>query len=417
MNDIFYFAGAVFHILLALLSLFVVHYVHRQAPRRLDAGHVLDPSPPLHKLSSLEKSDLSLTTTFSTEYSMSYSWNGIATVVDPDDWLDECFITFQEHCLQCSASNGWFIDYSNYELIAKPAGLCAEFLACAFTKCDPTGFDEVFPLNLANTSFKDVKDKLGPLNLPQKIAFPATVFDVVGTVAQAIEEGRTISIKSTGHSYTGSHTMNGSIQLNFRDLQAYSSVVECPPFLSNASDNFAACSLANARGKDALVRVGGGETWNDVYNNVLNSAPQYEPLGGAAGSVGAAGGWLQGGGLSAGAERMYGLGVDQVLEIEMVLPDTRHVKFGPSNWEDAPGYVQKYIQQAMQHQHHKKISNVIVYLVGSFTLERQRLKACVTLTSSKMSRSGFGEHARTRLHRSLICGLLYEAAVAVLTAP
>jgi len=48
---------------------------------------------------------------------------------------------------------------------------------------------------------------------------------------------------------------------------------------------------------------------------------------------------MQGGGLSDGSERVYGFGDDQVLELEMVLADGQHVKFAPSKWEDAPGYL------------------------------------------------------------------------------
>jgi len=57
------------------------------------------------------------------------------------------------------------------------------------------------------------------------------------------------------------------------------------------------------------------------------------------GTVGAAGGWLQGGGLGWGQERLWGLGVDQVLEIELVLADGRHIKFYPSEWEVVDGYM------------------------------------------------------------------------------
>ena len=32
---------------------------------------------------------------------------------------------------------------------------------------------------------------------------------------------------------------------------------------------------------------------------------------------------------------MTGLGVDQVVQLEMVLPNGVHVKFGPTEWEDA----------------------------------------------------------------------------------
>ena len=51
-------------------------------------------------------------------------------------------------------------------------------------------------------------------------------------------------------------------------------------------------------------------------------------------------GWTFEGGIpGASAGRMYGHGVDQVLQIEMVLPNGLHVKFGPTKWEDAEGYL------------------------------------------------------------------------------
>ena len=35
--------------------------------------------------------------------------------------------------------------------------------------------------------------------------------------------------------------------------------------------------------------------------------------------------------------RSYGLGVDQVLYVEMVLPSGKHVRFGPTKWEKKDG--------------------------------------------------------------------------------
>lgn len=35
---------------------------------------------------------------------------------------------------------------------------------------------------------------------------------------------------------------------------------------------------------------------------------------------------------------MWGFGADQVLQIEMVLPNGQHVRFGPTEWESAEGY-------------------------------------------------------------------------------
>ena len=49
--------------------------------------------------------------------------------------------------------------------------------------------------------------------------------------------------------------------------------------------------------------------------------------------MGAAGGWLEGASLGNGSDRLYGYGVDEVLqlEMEMVLADGTHMKFGPQN--------------------------------------------------------------------------------------
>ena len=42
--------------------------------------------------------------------------------------------------------------------------------------------------------------------------------------------------------------------------------------------------------------------------------------------------------MSGGQERVWGLGVDQVLEIEMVLANEMHVKFYPVEWENDEGF-------------------------------------------------------------------------------
>ena len=50
-------------------------------------------------------------------------------------------------------------------------------------------------------------------------------------------------------------------------------------------------------------------------------------------------GWTFQGGLpGTAAGRLYGFGVDQVLMLEMVLPNGYHVRFGPTEWETAEGY-------------------------------------------------------------------------------
>merc|ERR1719174_3458738 len=99
--------------------------------------------------------------------------------------------------------------------------------------------------------------------------FPKNAADVISAIKYAKKHNLQISIKSTGHSYSGSHTKAGSLMLNMRDYAKYASgddkVIECDSAdSSGALDD--ACNLATARKKDAYIRVGGGQTWSEVYN-------------------------------------------------------------------------------------------------------------------------------------------------------
>lgn len=60
-----------------------------------------------------------------------------------------------------------------------------------------------------------------------------------------------------------------------------------------------------------------GETWDDVLEAVKDN---YHIVTGGGRTVSAAGGWLQGGGLSF-SSRKYGLGVDNVIDYRVVLVD------------------------------------------------------------------------------------------------
>jgi len=280
------------------------------------------------------------------------------TNVNKDDWLHQCATTYQKYINPGSTS----IQRSNFYLIDEPSGLCADALSCAFDKCyaspggDPA-YDSLLCLmqnttGLSSTTYDDAASMCNfpPLALPESITFPKGALDVITATNYAKRNEMQISIKSTGHSYTGSHTKSGSLMLNMRDYAKYATnddvVVECYPEGSNDGNELGdACILAKARGKNAYIRVGGGQTWSEVYNAVNasnaigNLSNMYGVGGGAAGSVGAAGGWLSGGGLSVGYERTEGLGVDQILELELALPDGTHVRVFPSEWEDVDGYI------------------------------------------------------------------------------
>lgn len=264
--------------------------------------------------------------------------------VDPNNWLRQCAPPFKRDAFHTP-----YVNYSNYELIGKAAGLCADHLSCAFEECAWTAEaqEALTKADLATADMRDLEKSLPPLNLPAAIAFPTGVKDVADALAYAREHHMTVSVKTSGHSYAGSSSQRGSLNLNLRALPKYSrtSIVTC----AGAADSGNACKLAKARGKTGVVRVGGGELWDDLYRAVLAhntasghsgaTARKYTVVGGGAGTVSAAGGWMHGGGLSIGLERRYGLGADQTLELEMVLADGRHVKFGPTAWEAAKGFL------------------------------------------------------------------------------
>ncbi|KAG6358479.1 hypothetical protein INS49_014363 [Diaporthe citri] len=71
----------------------------------------------------------------------------------------------------------------------------------------------------------------------------------------------------------------------------------------------------NANWTGSALRIGGGYQWSDVYAEA--QAHNAIVVGGGAPSIGAIGGWLQGGGYGP-ATHQYGIGADQVLEAEVV---------------------------------------------------------------------------------------------------
>ena len=301
---------------------------------------------------------------------------GLVQDVEPAAWARECLGAWQvtgslltdDYLENVGKTNARF---SHHDLVGMPSGLCTDSLTCAFTNC------YVSPVTLGGGAWPalrefdadggDLKalalDNNITLNLPEKIAFPTSVKDVVEIVEYAKAADMPISIKTSGHSYPGSSTLAGSVNMNLRDFPKYSQVpmlqswvtgelpavtpCDADVLAANGHNMTEACKLAQARGKPATLRVGGGEVWDDAYRAVDNANYWLQAvvnqtvmvMGGGSGSVSAAGGWMQGGGLSNGAERVYGFGADNVLELEMVLASGQHVKFGPSEWRAAEGFL------------------------------------------------------------------------------
>jgi len=113
-------------------------------------------------------------------------------------------------------------------------------------------------------------------------------------------------IKNTGHDYAGRSTAYGSLLLWLHHMKN--------KVLMNEFTTCDGETISNA------IRLEAGVQWGEVYQ-WLNDY-NLTAIGGASGTVGSVGGFLQGGGHSP-LGRWKGLAVDQVLEYDVVLADGR----------------------------------------------------------------------------------------------
>ena len=272
-----------------------------------------------------------------------------------DDWVEQCVRPFADlpitpdTNIDLNNAPGSFV-VSNYQLFLQPSGLCCAHVNCAYEKCNTGPYPLSFPMNTYNSSvYPDElwKSDDNSLDLPDAVVHPEHVGDVSETVKFASKHKIGVSVKTSGHSYTGSSTKKGTILLHLSKLQKYSpsgSIVECQigqdTIIQQDGAYHEACDLAIARKKQAVIRVGGGEIFDEPLRAVSfdwngNNNRKYHIVTGAAGTVSAAGGWLASGGLSGNnGMRLYGMGIDQVLHVELVLPSGTHVRFGPTDWEE-----------------------------------------------------------------------------------
>jgi len=295
-----------------------------------------------------------------------------ASLIDtsPVEYLDECAPEFDKPADLWSTTSA----RSNHGLIDQPSGLCLPHFFCAFEDCVPSP-DQSNRTVLDGITVADsvplstLYSEINPMvktwvdwtenpsySLPSKVIFPAVASDVVAAIKFAKKHSLEVSVKNSGHSYTKASSKGNTLHINMNRYYQYATndgVTDCDPTIiesvSRAADDTndlsnQPCRLSLAKNKDAVIRVGGGENWDKVYRavKVSNEAQpdgyKYHAVGGAAGTVSPMG-WTFSAGLSGTtAGRTLGFGVDQVVQIEMVLPNGQHVKFGPTEWEIVEGF-------------------------------------------------------------------------------
>ncbi|KAF7163387.1 hypothetical protein CNMCM6106_000337 [Aspergillus hiratsukae] len=133
--------------------------------------------------------------------------------------------------------------------------------------------------------------------------------DVQAAFAFARQTGTRLSIKNSGHDYASRSSLRGSLALWTRNLQQ---MRYRPDFVPQGCDPRTASAPA--------ITVGAGVNFNQVYR--FADAHNITFVGGSSPTVGASGGFTMSGGHGL-LSSQYGLGVDRVLEFQIVTPDGR----------------------------------------------------------------------------------------------
>lgn len=178
------------------------------------------------------------------------------------------------------------IDIMNPFVVATSGqGLCMQYPECANKYCldDDNRFD----------------------NLPVHVVDARSESDIIKATEFANRFNIPISVKSSGHSMTGASSSSDSLMIWLANYPKDNMVKQ------NYSD-----SCDDGVIHDFVIGINAGQNFADIAEAVQND---YHFVSASEGTVSASGGWVAGNGLSY-TSRKYGLGVDNVVDFQVVLP-------------------------------------------------------------------------------------------------
>ncbi|KAK3666175.1 hypothetical protein LTR22_002839 [Elasticomyces elasticus] len=201
--------------------------------------------------------------------------------------------------------------------VGKCAAIDANWTDARFHSQNPVGLS--YPIDDTcppiNTTAGEIADACTLGSNPWYAVNATLTQDVISAVTFAKRQNVRLVIKDTGHDLLGRSTGYGSLEIWLRNLRTG---------LSFVSKHTSTCQADPWTG--AAISIGGGYTFDDVYK--VAKANNVVVVGGGTPSVGALGGWMQGGGHGP-ASRQFGLGADQVLEAEVVLANGERITASP----------------------------------------------------------------------------------------
>ncbi|QDS72062.1 hypothetical protein FKW77_002813 [Venturia effusa] len=144
---------------------------------------------------------------------------------------------------------------------------------------------------------------------PQYIVAAKNAEDIAAAMKWVGKTNVRVSVKNTGHDFLGRNVGAGGLSIWTRHLQGVE-FVEKWNGTTNRPD-------ISGKWKGAAVIYGSGNVWNTVNRELAKT--KHMVVSGVEGTVGAGGGWLQGGGHGVYSNQ-YGFGAEQVLEFQVVTP-------------------------------------------------------------------------------------------------
>jgi len=225
----------------------------------------------------------------------------------------------------------------SYALQDNALGLCAQSRDCTKDYCDVNR-------DVGTGDGTENADYDAEHTLPAFTLAAESVEDVQAGIKFADKYNIKISVKSSGHSYSGSSTVAGSLQIWTRRMNKHAVMgwgTTTIKLYVSADLDFKEGSFTDTCGDNdknlTVTKIPGGANWRETYGAVeaINQArekrstktppKEYMIVGGGGLTVSASGGWLLGGGLSPFI-RWAGYGLDQAVEFSVILPNGTHVE-------------------------------------------------------------------------------------------
>ena len=225
------------------------------------------------------------------------NWTELESNLSPSAALiDTSFIDFRDQCIP----EFYEEDPTNHALIDQPSGMCLPNLIFGWEAGSWLLETVTFSMLLAGTILEPLDAMMGfqvddddttpspiygdetnrSLNLPYKVVFPSNASDVLRIILFAMKHKIEISVKNSGHSYSGASSKKNTLLVNMNRFTQYASggITDCASLLDTAvADDLSnqACLLALARGKPGVIRVGGGEN----YGESLTAITMFNTVG------------------------------------------------------------------------------------------------------------------------------------------